>query len=185
MNKEAGKAPENQEATQPTPEKQIVAQFNEFLAMGKNQAEFDRRVKKAIQTAVTNARSKWKEAAQGEPEENEIEAEIADLKRQLTLAENRTEAQGIANSMRYPVPPELMEYAVVEDKGQTIENAAALAHQLNADIVEGIRNSLAGRVPKASFGTNLLSREQILNEKDREKRWKLIAENPHLFTKRR
>ncbi len=185
MNKEAGKAPENQEDTQPTPEEQAAAQFNEFLAVGKNQAEFDRRVKKAIQTAVTNARSKWKEAAQGEPEENEIEAEIADLKRQLTLSENRTEAQGIANSMRYPVPPELMEYAVVEDKGQTIENAAALAHQFNADVVEGIRNSLAGRVPKANFGTNLLSREQILNEKDREKRWKLIAENPHLFTKRR
>ena len=38
MNKEAGKAPENQEATQPTPEKQVVAQFNEFLAMGENQA---------------------------------------------------------------------------------------------------------------------------------------------------
>ena len=34
--------------------------FAEFLALEGNQAEFDRRVQKAVNTAVTNAQTKWK-----------------------------------------------------------------------------------------------------------------------------
>ena len=34
--------------------------FEEFLALEGNQAEFDRRVQKAVNTAVTNAQTKWK-----------------------------------------------------------------------------------------------------------------------------
>lgn len=34
--------------------------FDEFLALEGNQSEFDRRVQKAIDTAVTNAQTKWK-----------------------------------------------------------------------------------------------------------------------------
>ena len=33
--------------------------FDDFLKTGGNQAEFDRRVKKAVNTAVTNAQEKW------------------------------------------------------------------------------------------------------------------------------
>ena len=34
--------------------------FDDFLKLGGNQSEFDRRVQKAIDTAVTNAQTKWK-----------------------------------------------------------------------------------------------------------------------------
>ena len=34
--------------------------FDEFLALEGNQSEFDRRVQKAVNTAVTNAQTKWK-----------------------------------------------------------------------------------------------------------------------------
>ena len=34
--------------------------FDEFLKGDGNQAEFDRRVQKAVNTAVTNAQEKWK-----------------------------------------------------------------------------------------------------------------------------
>ena len=34
--------------------------FDDFLKQGGNQAEFDRRVQKATQTAVANAKQKWK-----------------------------------------------------------------------------------------------------------------------------
>ena len=33
--------------------------FDDFLKTGSNQAEFDRRVQKAVNTAVTNAQEKW------------------------------------------------------------------------------------------------------------------------------
>lgn len=33
--------------------------FDDFLKTGGNQAEFDRRVQKAVNTAVTNAQEKW------------------------------------------------------------------------------------------------------------------------------
>ena len=75
--------------------------FDEFLAQG-GQAEFDRRVRKAIQTAVSNAQKKWQtltdskvseaeKLAQMTGEEKEkyradkAEKELADLKRQIAL----------------------------------------------------------------------------------------------------
>ena len=78
--------------------------FEEFLALEGNQAEFDRRVQKAVNTAVTNAQTKWKaltddklseaeKLAQMTKEEkaeykaNKLEKELEDLKRpeRLTL----------------------------------------------------------------------------------------------------
>lgn len=73
--------------------------FEEFLALEGNQAEFDRRVQKAVNTAVTNAQTKWKaltddklseaeKLAQMTKEEkaeykaNKLEKELEDLKRQ-------------------------------------------------------------------------------------------------------
>lgn len=43
--------------------------FEDFLKDGKNQAEFDRRVSKAIETALGNAKVKWQEDADQKAEE--------------------------------------------------------------------------------------------------------------------
>ena len=43
--------------------------FEDFLKDGKNQAEFDRRVNKAIETALGNAKVKWQEDADQKAEE--------------------------------------------------------------------------------------------------------------------
>lgn len=50
--------------------------FEEFLALEGNQAEFDRRVQKAVNTAVTNAQTKWKALTDDKLSEAEKLAQI-------------------------------------------------------------------------------------------------------------
>ena len=78
--------------------------FDDFLGQAENQAEFDRRVQKAVNTAVTKAQEKWqaltddklseaeKLAKMTKEEKSEyktrkLEKELADLKRQNALSE--------------------------------------------------------------------------------------------------
>ena len=51
--------PEGKETQEAQTERKDIS-FDDFLKGEGNQAEFDRRVQKAINTAVTNAQEKWK-----------------------------------------------------------------------------------------------------------------------------
>ena len=76
-----------------------VMSFDDFLQTEDNRAEFDRRVQKAVKTAVSNAQEKWKALTDDKLSEAEklakmtkeekaeyhnkkLEKELADLKRQ-------------------------------------------------------------------------------------------------------
>lgn len=60
--------------------------FEDFLKDGKNQAEFDRRVNKAIETALGNAKAKWQEDADQKAEEAAKVAKMnAEQKQQYEL----------------------------------------------------------------------------------------------------
>ncbi|MBS6519084.1 MAG: DUF4355 domain-containing protein [Clostridiales bacterium] len=60
--------------------------FEDFLKDGKNQAEFDRRVSKAIETALGNAKVKWQEDADQKAEEAAKVAKMnAEQKQQYEL----------------------------------------------------------------------------------------------------
>ena len=86
--------------------------FDDFLKQEGNQAEFDRRVQKAIDTAVSNAQKKWRtltddkvseaeKLAQMTSEEREkyradkAEQELADLKKQMALGDMVSTARGL------------------------------------------------------------------------------------------
>lgn len=53
--------------------------FDDFLKLEGNQSEFDRRVQKAIDTAVTNAQTKWKTLTDDKVSEAEKLAQIAQI----------------------------------------------------------------------------------------------------------
>ena len=78
--------------------------FDDFLGQAENRAEFDRRVQKAVNTAVTKAQEKWQALTDDKLSEAEklakmtkeekaeyktrkLEKELADLKRQNSLSE--------------------------------------------------------------------------------------------------
>lgn len=76
--------------------------FEDFLKDGKNQAEFDRRVNKAIETALGNAKVKWQEDADQKAEEAAKVAKMnAEQKQQYDMDKLKEENERLkAESVR-------------------------------------------------------------------------------------
>ena len=118
--------------------------FDDFLKTGDYQAEFDRRVQKAINTAVANAEKKWRtltdtkvseaeKLAQMTAEEKEkyradkAEKELADLKRQIMLSDMSGTARKMLSDESIVIPDEIIANLVCEDAEKTKAAVEALA----------------------------------------------------------
>lgn len=172
--------------------------FDDFLSQGGNQAEFDRRVQKAIQTAVTNAQKKWKALTDDKVSEAEklaqmtaeqkatyradkAEKELADLKRQMALGDMARTARRMLSDERISLPDEIIMSLVTDDADKTKESVESFAKAFKEAVQEGVKEALRGNPPKASKQMKPITREEILNLKNADERRRLIAENPHLF----
>lgn len=172
--------------------------FDDFLKQGSNQAEFDRRIQKAIQTAVTNAQKKWKALTDDKVSEAEklaqmtaeqkatyradkAEKELADLKRQMALGDMARTARKILSDERISLPDEIIMSLVTDDADKTKESVESFAKAFKEAVQEGVKEALRGNPPKASKQMKPITREEILNLKNADERRRLIAENPHLF----
>ena len=174
--------------------------FDDFLAQG-GQAEFDRRINKAVQTAVANAQKKWQtltdskvseaeKLAQMTSEEKEkyradkAEKELADLKRQIALGDMAKTARKMLADEQVSIPDEIIMNLVSDDAEKTKEAVEGFVKSYKDAVAAAVKEALRGNPPKAGTGgTNPVTREQIFAVKDRAERQKLIAENPQLFTK--
>ena len=172
--------------------------FDNFLKQGSNQAEFDRRIQKAIQTAVTNAQKKWKALTDDKVSEAEklaqmtaeqkatyradkAEKELADLKRQMALGDMARTARRMLSDERISLPDEIIMSLVTDDADKTKESVESFAKAFKEAVQEGVKEALRGNPPKASKQMKPITREEILNLKNADERRRLIAENPHLF----
>ena len=176
--------------------------FDDFLSQEGNQAEFDRRVNKAIQTAVTNAQKKWKtltddrvseaeKLAQMTGEEKEkyradkAEKELADLKRQIAMGDMAKTARKMLSDEQISIPDEIINNLVTEDAESTKTAVESFAKMFKEAVQAGVKEALRGNPPKANDGgAGTVTREQILAVKDRAERQRLIAENPQLFVRK-
>lgn len=173
--------------------------FDDYLAQG-GQAEFDRRVNKAIQTAVSNAQKKWQtltddkvseaeKLAQmtGEQKEryraDKAEKELAELKRQIALGDMAKTARKMLTDEKITVPDEIIMSLVSDDAEKTKSAVEAFSKVFHEAVQTAVREALRGNSPRANSGESTLTKEQILNVKDRTERQKLIAENPQLFVR--
>lgn len=110
--------------------------FDDFLKGEGNQAEFDRRVQKAVNTAVTNAQAKWKaltddklseaeKLAQMTKEEkaeykaSKLEKELEELKRQNARSDMAKTARKMLADEEINIPDELLVNLVAEDADGT------------------------------------------------------------------
>ena len=176
--------------------------FDDFLSREGNQAEFDRRVQKAIQTAVANAQKKWQtltdtrvseaeKLAQMTSEEKEkyradkAEKELADLKRQIALDDMAKTARKMLSEENITVPDEIIMNLVSDDAEKTKSAVESFANVFKDAVQSAVKEALKGNPPKAGTGgTTTVTREQILAVKNRAERQRLIAENPQLFVKK-
>lgn len=175
-----------------------VLSFDDFLKLEGNQAEFDRRINKAIQTAVSNAQKKWdlltsdkvseaERLAQMTAEQkatyraDKAEKDLAELKRQISLQDMARTARKMLSDQHISMPDDIIMALVSEEAGKTKESVEAFAKSFKEAVQEGVKEALRGNPPKATHGANSITRDEIFKIKDAEKRRQLIAENPQLF----
>lgn len=185
-----------------TPTQTEPLSFDDFLSQEGNQAEFDRRVQKAIQTAVSNAQKKWQTMTDGKVSEAEklaqmtseekaeyrakkAEQELADLKKQIALGDMAKTARKMLSEENITVPDEIVMNLVSDDAEKTKSAVESFAKVFKDAVQAAVKEALKGNPPKAgSGGATAVTREQILAVKDRAERQRLIAENPQLFVRK-
>ena len=166
--------------------------FDDFLGQAENRAEFDRRVQKAVNTAVTKAQEKWQaltddklseaeklakmtKEEKAEYKNRKLEKELADLKRQNSLSEMSKTARKMLADEEINIPDELLAHLVsesAEDTKTAVEDAVQAA----------VKDALKGNAPKGgSGGKGAVTKEQILAVSNPIERQRLIAENIALF----
>ncbi len=173
--------------------------FDDFLQREGNQAEFDRRVQKAIETAVTKAQEKWQALTDDKLSEAEklakmtkeekaeyktrkLEKELADLKRQNSLSEMSKTARKMLADEEINIPDELLAHLVSDNAEDTKTAVEAFAKMYKDAVQAAVKDALKGNAPKGgSGGKGAVTKEQILAISNPIERQRLIAENIALF----
>lgn len=172
--------------------------FDDFLALGGNQAEFDRRLQKSIATAVDNAQQKWTAITDDKLSEAEklakmtkeekaeykakkLEKEIADLKRQNALSDMSKTARKMLSDEEISIPDELLAHLVADDATQTKASVDSFTKLFKDTVQAAVKEALKGPAPKAGTGNTTMTKDQIMAIKNPAERQKLIVENMTLF----
>ena len=136
--------------------------FDEFLKAEGNQAEFDRRVSKATETALKNAHEKWriltddkvseaeKLAKMNEAEKKDYlhqkrEKELSDKEAAITRRELMAEAKNTLSDKK--LPAELAEILVYTDADSCNKSIAAVEKVFQAAVQAAVEERLKGDAP--------------------------------------
>lgn len=172
--------------------------FDDFLGMKGNQAEFDRRVNKAIATAVANAQKKWEtitsnkvseaeKLAQMTSEEKEryradkAEKELEELKKKMALGDMAKTARKMLADEEVSVPDEIIFSLVSDDAEKTKESVEAFTKAFKDAVQEALKKALKSGTPRTGGSSGGITIEDIKKVKDPAERRRLIAENMDLF----
>lgn len=172
--------------------------FDDFLKQGSNQTEFDRRMAKAVQTAVKNAQEKW-EALQDDKlseaeklakmtkeerinyKNQQLQKELDAYKQRENLAAMSKTARKMLEAEEISIPDELLGHLVAEDAEQTKASVESFAKLYKAAVQTAVKDALKGKPPKGGQGGTNMTRDQIMAVKNPSERQKLIAEHMELF----
>lgn len=173
--------------------------FDDFLGQEGNQAEFDRRVNKAIKTAVANEKEKWKTLTDDKLTEAEklakmtkeekaeyrakkAEKELEDLKKMNARTELAKTARKMLADENINIPDELLSNLVADDADGTKTAVESFAKMYKEVVQAAVKDAIKGKPPKAGTGGgNTITKEQIMDIKDPIERQKMIRENINLF----
>lgn len=139
--------------------------FEDFLKDGKNQAEFDRRVSKAIETALGNAKVKWQEDADQKAEEAAKVAKMnAEQKQQYELDKLKREnerlqaesvknqlsrnAAGVLSDKGIEATQEVLDFVVGADEADTNARIDTLVKIVESQLKKAEIARATGTTPK-------------------------------------
>ena len=166
--------------------------FDDFLGQ-------DRRVNKAIKTAVANEKEKWKTLTDDKLTEAEklakmtkeekaeyrakkAEKELEDLKKMNARTELAKTARKMLADENINIPDELLSNLVADDADGTKTAVESFAKMYKEAVQAAVKEAIKGKPPKAGTGGgNTITKEQIMDIKDPIERQKMIRENINLF----
>jgi hypothetical protein len=146
----------------PGSDEETPPSFDDFLKGEGNQAEFDRRVQKAVNTAVSNAQKKWQELADDKLSEAEKlakmtkdektqylqkkkEKELADREASITRKELMAEAKNTLSEKKLPIGlSEVLNYSDADSCNKSI---AAVEKAFQEAVKEAVEERLKGDKP--------------------------------------
>ena len=144
--------------------------FDDFLKTGSNQAEFDRRLQKAVNTAVTNAQEKWQALTDDKLSEAEKlakmtkeekadylqkkkEKELSDREAAVTRSELMAEAKNSLSDEGLPV--ELAEVLNYTDADACKKSMETVKKAFQTAVEKAVNEKLqGGKPPKKAPETN-------------------------------
>ena len=161
--------------------------FDDFLEGEGNQAEFDRRVQKAVNTAVANAQEKWKALTDDKLSEAEklakmnkeekalykaqqAEAELAALKAKMATAELEKEARKTLSDEGINAPDSILSGLIREDAEKTNEAVKEFVKLFNDAVGEAVKAKARQRTPGEGGGTGAGSAKIDITEMARKAR---------------
>lgn len=169
--------------------------FDDFLKGEGNQAEFDRRVNKAVNTALTKAQEKWQALADDKLSEAEKlakmtkeektqylqqkkEKELADREAEITRKELAAEAKNTLSEKKLPVGlAAILDYSDADSCKRSME---AVEKAFREAVQVGVEERLKGTTPPKKAENSAVTREEYLKMGYSE-RLKLKTENPELY----
>lgn len=161
--------------------------FDDFLKLEGNQAEFDRRVQKAVVAAVTKAQEKWdaltnNKLSEAEKlakmtkeekaayEKKQLEKEIAELKREKEVTELTTQARKLLSDEGVNVPDSLLAGLIREDAEKTNETVKEFVKLFNEAVSEAVKAKARQRTPEEGGGQGSGTSKPNLGEMARKAR---------------
>lgn len=161
--------------------------FDDFLKLEGNQAEFDRRIQKAVSTAVTKAQEKWKaltddKLSEAEKlakmtkeekaayEKKQLEKEIAELKKEKEVAGLTTQARKLLSDEGVNIPDALLTGLIREDAEKTSEAVKEFVKLFNEAVSEAVKAKARQRTPEEGGGQGSGTSKTNLSEMARKAR---------------
>ncbi|WP_418467443.1 DUF4355 domain-containing protein [Dialister hominis] len=144
--------------------------FNDFLKLEGNQAEFDRRVDKAIETAIKKAREQWDletntklseaeklarmtKEQKAEYKAQQMEKELNKLKAEKARTELAATARKMLSDENIAVPDSLLTYIVGGDAEKTKAAVEDFVKLFNGAVSEEVKKSARQTTPKEGGST--------------------------------
>ena len=169
--------------------------FDDFLKSGGNQAEFDRRINKAVNKAVTAAKEKWDLLADEKASEAEKlakmteaekaaykisqkEKELADREKKIARSEMKAEALKTLTEQNLPAAlADMLDYTDAEKCSASIKT---VGKAFNDAVQTAVNEKLKGGKPPKKPEQETVTKEKYAKMGYTE-RLKLKTENPELY----
>lgn len=116
-----------------------------------------------------------------EYERNQLKKELEELRNANTISEMSKTARGILKEKNIDISDELLSMLVTKEADTTKKNVEGFAEMFDKAVEKAVNEKLKGNPPKKGPGNKTLTKEDILNIKDRTERQRKIAENIELF----